>query len=115
MTEREFLTKVMEVANDGELVEYAETKIAKLDERNAKRANTPSKKAVENEPIKVAIVDFMADGVGRLASDIASAVNISKQKASTLCGQLVKDGKLDVKVVSVPKVGKRNEYVIHTA
>ena len=64
--------------------------IEKMDERNAKRKEKPSKKSVENEPIKEKIVDFVGGcETPQIASVIAENVEISVQKASALCRQLV--------------------------
>lgn len=55
-----------------------------------KNANhKPTKAQAENEEIKSAILDFMADGVSRTVTDIQKAVGLeSNQKASALVRQL---------------------------
>ena len=108
MTNREFFEKVIaEVANE-ELVEKARTELAKLDARNARRASTPSKKAKENEPIKQAIRDVLG-AEPMTASEIASKVEISTQKASALLRQI--DG-LTVTEVKIKGKGKVKGYSI---
>lgn len=55
--------------------------------KNASRK--PTKAQAENEGIKTAILDFMADGVSRTVTDIQKAVGLeSNQKASALVRQL---------------------------
>ena len=55
--------------------------------KNASRK--PTKAQEENEAIKTAILDFMADGVSRTVTDIQKAVGLeSNQKASALVRQL---------------------------
>ena len=55
--------------------------------KNASRK--PTKAQEENEVIKTAILDFMADGVARTVTDIQKAVGLeSNQKASALVRQL---------------------------
>ena len=55
--------------------------------KNASRK--PTKAQEENEVIKTAILDFMADGVSRTVTDIQKAVGLeSNQKASALVRQL---------------------------
>lgn len=55
--------------------------------KNANRK--PTKAQEENEVIKTAILDFMADGVSRTVTDIQKAVGLeSNQKASALVRQL---------------------------
>ena len=55
--------------------------------KNASRK--PTKAQEENEVIKTAILDFMADGVSRTVTDIQKAVGLdSNQKTSALVRQL---------------------------
>ena len=111
MTNREFYTAVANGAMDDWIKAFAEEAIAKMDERNAKRSSKPSKTAVENEPIKTQIVEFITKrNEFCIAGAIAEALEISTQKASALCRQLVNDGKLVEKEVKVPKQGKRKAY-----
>ena len=113
MTKREFFVAVMEKVEDAELKLFAEQEIAKMDERNAKRKNSPSKKSIENEPIKEKIVEYL-DGHDELAtaSEIANEVEISVQKASALCRQLVENGTLTSEEVKVKGKGKVKGYKI---
>lgn len=112
MTKREFFEAIMALENvDAELVLFAEQEIEKMNERNAKRKNTPSKTAVANEPIKAHIVEFLTNSEGsHIASEIANAVEISTQKASALCRQLVEVGTLAVEEVKVKGKGKVKAY-----
>lgn len=112
MTKREFFEAVMAVEGiDAELKLFAEQEVAKMDERNAKRKNSPSKKSVENEPIKAKIVEHIGNAEdAQIASEIAKAVEISTQKASALCRQLVNDGTLKSEEVKVKGKGKVKGY-----
>ena len=112
MTKREFLMAIAQMEGiDPELNLYAEQEITKMDERNAKRKNSPSKKSIENAPIKEKIVDFLKGCEGNgIASEIAEKVEISTQKASALCRQLVSDGVLKVEDVKVKGKGKVKAY-----
>ena len=113
MTNREFYTAIAQGAMNDELVAFAQEAIVKMDERNAKRSSKPSKTAVENEPIKAQIMEFITKrNEFCIAGAIAEALEISTQKASALCRQLVADGKLVEKEVKVPKQGKRKAYGI---
>ena len=109
MTNREFYTMVANGTLTEEVITKANEEIAKLDERNAKRASKPSKKSLENEPIKAKIVEFLADG-SHLASEIASGCEISTSKASALCRQLVESGSLTVCDVKVKGKGTQKSY-----
>ena len=106
MTKREFFEAIAKLEGiDAELCLFAEKEIAKMDERNAKRKAQPSKTAQANEPIKESICEFLKTvDAPVIAKAIGEAVEISTQKASALCRQLVEDGKL---VASEEKVKGR--------
>lgn len=99
MTNREFLEAVVEGTVTEEMQEFATEQIEKINARNAKRKETPSKKAEENAPIKEAIVSIVQEAETALtAKEIATAYNtaneaeISTQKASALLTQLANAG-----------------------
>jgi len=112
MTQREFYTSVINGENTCEVISFATEAIAKLDARNAKRASKPSKKSLENEPIKESIANLLVDGDARLASEIASALELSVSKVSALCRQMVADGVLHVEDVKVKGKGMQKSYSI---
>ena len=118
MTKREFLNEVIAVidgtseVNVLELKEFAKAEIVKLDERNASRSSKPTKAQIENEPIKEKILEVLSTGERMVASAIAEKVEISTQKASALCRQLVESQKLKVEEVKIPKKGKQKAYSI---
>ena len=108
MTKREFFVAVIDAVEDAELKLFAEKEIAKMDERNAKRKASPSKKALENEPIKNAIVGVLGNEP-MTASEVAEKVEISTQKASALLRQI--DG-LTVTEIKVKGKGKVKGYAL---
>jgi len=108
MTKRDFFNAVITSVDNTELVDFAKSELEKMDTRNAKRASTPSKKSVENEPIKDAIKSVLTDEP-QTASEIAEKVEISVQKASALLRQI--EG-LTVTEVKVPKKGKCKAYAL---
>ena len=113
MTNREFYNAIANGTMNDEIKAFAEEAIAKMDERNAKRSSKPSKTSIENAPIKESIIEFISNRNELcIAGAIAEALEISTQKASALCRQLVADGKLVEKEVKVPKQGKRKAYGI---
>ena len=121
MTKREFLNEVIAVI-DGtsevdvlELKEFAKAEIVKLDERNANRSSKPTKTQIENEPIKEKILEVLSTGERMVASAIAERLEISTQKASALCRQLVESKKLKVEDVKIPKKGKQKAYMVNAA
>lgn len=113
MTEREFLTKVLAIEGiSKELSDYATEGIAKLDARNDKRKNTQTKTQKENEGVMTAIVDHLTANGADVASAIATAVGVSTQKASALCGLLVKNGTLTVTDIKVKGKGTVKQYAV---
>ena len=121
MTKREFLNEVIAVidgtseVNVLELKEFAKAEIVKLDERNANRSSKPTKTQIENEPIKEKILEVLSTGEKMVASAIAERLEISTQKASALCRQLVESKKLKVEDVKIPKKGKQKAYMVNAA
>ena len=104
MTKREFFEAVMALENvDAELVLFAEQEIEKMNERNAKRKNTPSKTAIANEPIKAQIVEVLTE-TPQSASEIAEKVGISTQKCSALLRQIENLTVTELKVKNKGKV-----------
>lgn len=119
MTMRDFLTYVAELENiRADIKEKATKEIAKLDKKNAKRVGKMSKadkeKAIANDNVKSAIMGLYAenDKLVLVASEIASRTEISTQKASALCRQLVTDNKLSVKDVKVKGKGTMKAYYL---
>lgn len=110
MTNREFFTEIAATESLPLAIrEHAEGELEKMDKRNAARAEKPSKTALANEPIKTDILALLADG-GKVAAEIGEALEISVNKASALCRQLVEAGLLTVEEVKIPKAGKRKKY-----
>ena len=112
MTNREFFENVMNGIINDEMMDHATNAIAKLDERNAKRASQPSKKAIENEPIKANIVDFLNGKDFTVASEIGKSLKLTTQKVSALCRQMVGEGTLTVTDVKVKGKGTQKGYKV---
>lgn len=100
MTQRDFYNAVINGTITEDMVTFATEAIAKLDVRNAKRAERPSKTQIANEPIIKAISEILTDEP-MLASKIAELCGISVNKASALAKKV--EG---VKVVDVKVKGK---------
>ena len=115
MTIREFMNAVIAMENvTEEMKAFAENEIVKLDTRNAKRAEKPSKTAIANEPIKLKILALLEEkGEVMTASAIAEIMTDYKvQKISALCTQLVKEEKLTVKDVKIKGKGTQKGYSV---
>ena len=91
MTYREFYEAVVTGVVTEEMKDFAAQATAKLDERNAKRSATPTKKQKENEAIKAQIVEVLT-AEPMTSAAIAEAVGISTAKAAALCKQIVTEG-----------------------
>jgi len=92
MTIREFLENVVNAEISDEMTAFALERISKLDEKNAKKRTSPTKKQSENDEIKAEILATMKNGVEYKASEIGAMFGISTQKASALLVQLEKTG-----------------------
>ena len=97
MTQRDFYNAVIATVDNDELKAFATDAIAKLDERNAKRASKPSKTQIANEPIIKAITEVLTSEP-MLANKIAELCEISTQKASALVKKVEGVQSVDVKV-----------------
>lgn len=113
MTNREFLNTIINANISDEVTAQAQDLLAKLDARNAKRAATPSKTAVANEPIKAKIVELLSDATELMtAPQVGEAVGVSTQKASALLRQMVEVGTLTSEEVRISKKGKMKGYAL---
>ena len=109
MTNREFLNTVIETATSEEVKDHAKAMLTKMDERNEKRASTPSKTAVANAPLKQSIIKLISEK-NMTAPEVGVALEVSTQKASALLRQLCEDGVLTSEEIKVPKKGKMKSY-----
>ena len=112
MTNRDFFNAIINANINEELTQFATEAIAKLDARNEKRSSKPSKTAIANEPIKVAIAEFLVGKENVTAADVAVGVEVSVQKASSLLRQMVESGMLTASEITVPKKGKCKAYTL---
>ena len=113
MTKREMFEAIINGEINEEIIEMAQKEIVKMDNKNAKRREGTSKKALENEPIKKAIADMLrAYDEPVVASVIGEKIEISVQKASALCRQMVADGRLTATEVKVKGKGKQKGYKV---
>lgn len=113
MTNREFYTNIVNGTITEAEIAHASEAIAKLDAALEARKNKPSKKTTENAPVLEAITGVLTNEP-QVASDIATAVGISTQKASALLRQLVATGVAVQSEVKVPKKGTVKAYALAT-
>ena len=89
MTKREVLTKAVTMVDvfSAEEIEVLDKMIKALDKKSSK----PTKNQVANEALKADILEFLADGEARTATEIANGIGVTVQKASALLRQMVGD------------------------
>ena len=119
MTKREFLNAVIAGKITEEEIAFAQKEIDALNARNAKRAATPSKTQLANEPLKAEILAKLKEiNDFRTAGEVSSwfglndegKPKVSVQKASSLLRQLVAGNALEQTEIKVPKKGKQKAY-----
>ena len=119
MTKREFLNAVIAGKITEEEIAFAQKEIDALNARNAKRAATPSKTQLANEPLKAEILAKLKEiNDFRTAGEVSSwfglndegKPKVSAQKASSLLRQLVAGNVVEQTEVKVPKKGKQKAY-----
>lgn len=112
MTEREFLSAVIAANISEEITEHAKKNVAKLDKRNATPSKAEREKREANDAIKVQIAALLADGSTRIASEIATAIEVSTSKASALLRQMSEAGEVSVSEVKIKGKGKVKGYAL---
>ena len=119
MTKREFLNAVIAGKITEEEIAFAQKEIDALNARNAKRAATPSKTQLANEPLKAEILAKLKEiNDFRTAGEVSSwfglndegKPKVSVQKASSLLRQLVAGNVAEQTEVKLPKKGKQKAY-----
>ena len=106
MTKREFMNAVIAVidgtdneVNVMELRDYALGEIAKLDERNAARADKPTATQRANAALKTAILAGMAHNriytIAEIVKEIPECAELSNQKVAAMLNQLKADEKVE--------------------
>lgn len=114
MTNRDFLKTIS--ANEtlpADVREHADKMLAQMDATLEKRKAKPSKTQLANEPIKVAILEWLTTQTEPMtASVIGEAHEISVQKATSLLRALRDEGKVMQTEVKVPKKGMQKAYAI---
>lgn len=111
MTNREFFTAILNSTLSDELKSHAQAELQKMDERNSKRSATMTPTQKENMALKEKILAALTTE-GKVASALAEELSLSVQKVSSLCRQLVEDGKAVVEDVKVPKKGMQKSYKV---
>ena len=117
MTSRDFFKAIANnEAIGAEYREYAENALRKLDDKNAAHRNKTSKadakKEAENKALKSHILNALSEVEIAVSPEIAEKVEISTQKASALLRQLVEEGYVSKREVTVKGKGKLMGYSV---
>ena len=112
MTNREFYTAIINGTVNEDVIAHAQAAIDKMEATNEKRRNTPSKTAIENQPLVDNILANVLTAEPKTASDVAAEIGVSVQKASALLRAIVADGKATVSDVKVAKKGTQKAYAL---
>ena len=110
ITSRDILTLIANGTSNDTTIAWAKGMLVKMDEKNAKRKNTKSKEQIANDGIMNSIVAYIKANGAKVASELATALGISTQKASALCKSLVDGGELTVADKKVKGKGTVKEY-----
>ena len=111
MTNREFLTAVINGTITADVTAHATAEIAKLDARNAKRKTAEGAIKEENKPIADAIATALANGT-MTSPDLATAIGATVQKTNGVAGEMVKLGMLTKSKVKVKGKGELTAYTL---
>ena len=114
MTNREFFTNIANGNITKEVIAHAAASLEKMDAANEARKNKPSKTAIENAPVIEALTNALTSDP-QTAADLATAVGISTQKASSLLRQIVAAGVAVASDIKVPKKGTCKGYALASA
>lgn len=112
MTQKEFFESIMnsDVITE-EMKTHAADELAKIEARAEKRKTTRNSK---NNGLKEAILACFVEGTPMTGKEVATALDITPQKANAILKQMTEDGSLAVSQVAN---GKRliNSYTLPTA
>lgn len=110
MTKREFYTAIMNGEIDEQVKLFASEELEKMDAANEKRRNTLSKKAQENLPLFEKIMNEILDDEPKTATDVATVLEVSVQKANGLLRRLADEGKINKVDVKIKGKGTQKGY-----
>lgn len=113
MTKKEAYRAVIDGNITAEVLDYFTIELQKMEEKDRARKSTLTQQQIENERIKEQILTFFLENPGpHFVDEIVPFVQISRQKCSVLCNQLIKSGKLSQKDETVKGKGKRKLYFL---
>lgn len=112
MTNREYLVKVLALANGNEeMTNETNARIKKIDDANAKKKTTQTKTQKENEPIAQAILEALTNGA-MISTELATAIGQTVPKTNGVALNLVNEGKITKAKVKVKGKGEQTQYTL---
>lgn len=114
MTQRERLEMVIRMEITDELIEDCKRELKKLDERIAKAKNELTPQQKENARISEKVLEIVYDQGEVQIEEIRDSLGeeITRQRLSAICTNLIREGKLKSKDVKVKNKGKRKAYYL---
>ena len=113
MTQKEFflaITKNESLSVD--MRNHAKESLATIEKRNADRSKKQSEiEVAKNRPLKDLVLVALAEKP-HTASELAEVLEVSVQKASALCRQMVTSEEIFSEDVKIPKKGKQKMYSV---
>ena len=113
-TARMALTDLINGKNMDKVKAWAESEIAKLDKKNAKRKSAEGTIRLDNKPIAEAIINALKNGA-MLSTDLAKSIGQSTQKTIGVAGEMEKLGMLTKTKVKVKGKGELTSYSLVVA
>ena len=113
-TARMALTDLINGKNMDKVKAWAESEIAKLDKKNAKRKSAEGVIRLDNKPIAEAILNALKNGA-MLSTDLAKFIGQSTQKTNGVAGEMEKLGMLAKTKVKVKGRGELTSYSLVAA
>ena len=107
MTKRETITAMLKdenIISNPDFKAYLENELALVIKKNTYKSTKPTKNQVENEKLKDAILEVLANTEKMTATEIGEKIGVSVNKASALLSQLKEDNSV------VRTVEKRKAY-----
>lgn len=111
MTNREYHESIANGIMNDELMAHARAELEKMEKRAAERAAKPTKKQIENEPIKTKILEALETEPMTICA-LAEVVGVSSSKISGIGRGLVNEGLITVSDVKVPSKGTQKLYTL---
>lgn len=113
MTQREFLTAIVNGEMSDEVVTKAQEMLTSIDAKNAKRreSDKPTKASLEAAACRERVISFITANEGEFDADaIAEGASVTKGQVAPALRPLVTDGKVTKSIVKVDSKHRKTVY-----